>query len=176
MIWDILFVFFISIPALIITGVCSIFIGDNVKYKTALIYTLIEFALLAILQFKIILPFCIDLGYEEVAIGRTWTYIINVIILILLSLSFLGAMAERAIVCPKCGAWNEYRILEKISSKSYDVWETVERDIKNKNGDTIGSYDSRELRTRHKGTELLICKKCKKKFTHTYEYTTDKYI
>ena len=83
---------------------------------------------------------------------------------------------QKAIVCPKCGAWNEYRILKKISSKSYDVWETVERDIKNKNGDTIGSYDSRELRTRHKGTELLICKKCKKEFTHTYEYTTDKYI
>lgn len=174
MIWDILFVFFISIPALIIALLCGTFIGDKVKYKTALIFTLIEFALMVILQFKIILPFCIDLGYEEIAIGRTWTYIINVIILILLSICSLGGMMQNAIICPHCGAWNEYRVLKELSSESYDVWETVERDIKNKNGDIIGSYDSRELRTCHEGSRLLICKKCKKEFTHTYKYTTDK--
>ena len=112
MIWDILFVFFISIPALIIALLCGTFIGDKVKYKTALIFTLIEFALMAILQFKIILPFCIDLGYEEIAIGRTWTYIINVIILILLSICSLGGMMQNAIICPHCGAWNEYRFLK----------------------------------------------------------------
>jgi hypothetical protein len=174
MIWDILFVAFISIPAMFVAVLYGIFFGDNAKIGTALILVLIEFVLLAILQFKVILPFCIDLGYEEVSIGRNWTYIINVIILIVLCISSFGAMAEKAIICPHCGAWNEYRFLKQISSESYDVWETVERDIKNKNGDTIGTYDSRELRTCHESSEILICKKCKKEFTHTSKYTTDK--
>ena len=153
----------------------GIFLGDRIKYKTALVITLIEFALLAILQFTVLLPF-LDYMFDSEGTFREYalTYnIISAIIVIYFSYKFWLSLRNNAIICPHCGAWNEYINLGNLSRESYDTWEIVKRDIRNNKGEKIGTYDSRELHTLHASSYRLMCKKCEKEFTRHIRYTTD---
>ena len=151
------------------------FFGDRIKYKTALVITLIEVALLAILQFTVFLPLLYYMCDTDGALREyALTYnIISAIIVIYFSRLFWLSLRNNAIICPHCGAWNEYINLGNLSRESYDTWEIVKRDIRNNKGEKIGTYDSRELHTLHASSYCLMCKKCEKEFTRHIRYTTD---
>ena len=158
---------------------CTSFVGtlfgDRIKYKTALVITLIEFALRAIFQFVVILPlvyYMCDTDGDVREYASTYN-IISAIIVICFSRLFWLSLRNNAIICPHCGVWNEYINLGNLSRESYDTWEIVKRDIRNNKGEKIGTYDSRELHTLHASSYRLMCKKCEKEFTRYIRYTTD---
>lgn len=64
----------------------------------------------------------------------------------------------RADVCPKCGAWNSMEYVKTLYKYDSKERVNVERDIRNNEGEKIGSYDSSEI---HDVTNRLALERCK---------------
>lgn len=77
---------------------------------------------------------------------------------------------EKVIVCPHCGAWNEYEKLKCHSHSEHSGWRIVDRDIKDSYGNRVGSYESREQCTYSYYDYTLRCTKCGEEFEHTFSY------
>ena len=77
---------------------------------------------------------------------------------------------EKVIVCPHCGAWNEYEKLKCHSHSEHSGWRIVDRDIKDSYGNRVGSYESREQCTYSYYDYTLKCTKCGEEFEHTFSY------
>ena len=169
MIWDILFaiiaVFPIAFLADMYGDVFGLFVSSRCKRETSVIMTSILCVLLIILHLKVILPFFIDfLHFEEECLGRTWLYIISAILVVLLCIYSFSKLEGYAIVCPHCGAWNDYTDKKILFSGSYDKLETVDRKIKDKRGKTIGTYEDKELKTHYYSVSSYKCAQCGKTF------------
>lgn len=61
-------------------------------------------------------------------------------------------------VCPDCGEWNSMELVKTLAQNNYKQRVDVERDIRNKEGKKIGSYDASEI---HDFTDRVIVLKCK---------------
>ena len=169
MIWDILFaiiaVFPIAFLASMYGDVFGAIVSCRCKRATSVIMTSILCVLLIILHLKVILPWVIDLlNFEAECLGRTWLNIVSAILVVLLCIYSFGKLAKYATICPHCGAWNDYTDKEILTSGSYDAWETVDRKIKDKNGNTIGTYEDKELKTRYYSCASYKCAQCGKTF------------
>ena len=62
--------------------------------------------------------------------------------------------------CPKCGEWFSYVKGKRIGGGHYYADDVVERNIKNRNGDVIGSYETTEKRIHYWSKHEYTCKKC----------------
>lgn len=62
--------------------------------------------------------------------------------------------------CPKCGEWFSYVQGKRVRGRHYYADDVVERDIKNRNGDVIGSYETTEKRIHYWSIHEYTCKKC----------------
>jgi predicted RNA-binding Zn-ribbon protein involved in translation (DUF1610 family) len=62
--------------------------------------------------------------------------------------------------CPKCGEWFSYVQGKRTRGGHYYADDVVERDIKNRNGDVIGSYETTEKRMHYWSKHEYTCKKC----------------
>lgn len=163
LILDILIPLLVSLPLMFLSALFSGFIANKVNKKTALILTLIEFVLLIMLQFEILSW----MSYDGIVVGRIGTYIINGIIFIWACKRAFNWTSNGAHICPHCGVWNSYIILKTKPTKYWESLDTVEKTIRNKDGDVIARYDDREVRTHSSTTYILKCKKCKEEYEHS---------
>ena len=62
--------------------------------------------------------------------------------------------------CPHCGEWFTYVRTKRLSSGSYESDDIVERDIMNRDGDIVGSYETTERRTHFWSVWQYTCNKC----------------
>lgn len=93
----------------------------------------------------------------------------QIILVILVSyiLSYLCGyviMKNSADICPNCGEWNRIEYLEELDRDDYKQRVDVERDIHNKEGEKIGSYDASEVRDFTTYTDRYRCKACGKSY------------
>ena len=85
---------------------------------------------------------------------------IGIIILgIICCIYFLGNDAPVG-QCPECGEWFSYVRGKYLRGGHYYADDVVERDIKNRNGEVIGSYETTEKRIHGWSTYEYTCKKC----------------
>lgn len=74
--------------------------------------------------------------------------IIMAILIVYISLYRIGysLMKSLADVCPYCGEWNRLKSVGYRFGDRHKQIVDVERDIRNKGGEKIGSYDAQEIR------------------------------
>lgn len=79
---------------------------------------------------------------------------------------FSGCDKDDAVICPKCGRWNDYRKKDLLNTSLGSAWVNVEREIRNNKGEVIGSYDAGKERHYYVTEEYMLeCKKCRNNFT-----------
>lgn len=77
-------------------------------------------------------------------------------------------MKSAAVICPNCGAWNEYREVEHLGSSTTEVWQTRDRAIRDSDYRKIGTYESRELHTYRTSVKRVRCTSCGEVFTQGF--------
>ena len=73
-------------------------------------------------------------------------------------------MEDWSIICPYCGEWNRAEFVKELDRDGYKKRVDVKRDIRNKEGEKIGSYDASEIRDFTTYTNLYRCKACGESF------------
>ena len=165
-------VLFSSIASGIIAFAYTIPFATSFKpksFKACYIICGIEFVLLTFLQIRYFLPYFYN--QEEYDPGFM-TYFIDYLgtaaIMLVFSFITFFLILECSIECPHCHALNSCTFEKVLNRESREQWETVDRDIKDNNGNTIGSYETRELKTYRHETSEFKCKRCGKNFSHRY--------
>ena len=161
----------VSTPSIVLFAILkNIAVADNFKKKTTQITTVI-FAVIAIfLEYKYIMPFCFE------ACSSVPLFIDYVLVLIwvaLIAIIYFKIIKSEAIICPNCGAWNDFTCKDVLSSKEYSQWEYHDRGIRNNNGEDIGSYESREQHTYRRVKESVECNQCGEIWNVTSEFEVD---
>lgn len=84
---------------------------------------------------------------------------------------FIGYMVIKAksYVCPNCGEWNNAEIIEVLAEQNYKQRVDVKRDIRNKDGEKIGSFDDSEIHDMSRKLVRIKCNVCGHISTETIE-------
>lgn len=106
-------------------------------------------------------------GFAEELKLSLFGWCVGVIIISYLAYTF---MKGDSVVCPNCGAWNEYETEDHLGTSTKEVWETHDRAIRDSDYKKIGTYESRELHTYTTSTNRLRCTSCGKIFIKSFTY------
>ena len=123
--------------------------------RTAKIISHILVVIECIIIFRIAFEVCDNLW--QIILGLLISYI-------LLYLTAYFSMKMDADVCPNCGEWNRIELVKRLGRDDYKQRVVVERDIHNKEGEKIGSYDASEVRDFTTYTNRYRCKACGKSY------------
>ena len=161
----------VSIPSMVLFAILNnMVVADKFKKKTAQITTVI-FAVIAIfLEYKYIMPFCFE-ACDSVPLFIDYVFVL--IWVALIAIIYFWIIKGKAIICPKCGAWNDFTCKDVLSSKEYSQWEYHDRAIRNNNGENIGSYVSREQHTYRRVKKSVECNQCGEIWNVTSEFKVD---
>lgn len=116
----------------------------------------------------VLLSLAMSLFVFDASFGRlcnNWPWVIGGNLIVWLS----GYLISRvfSVVCPHCGEWNNY-VIVNVSNSRYSRLDTVQKKVYNSRGQDTGYYVEDEVEVY--GTRTFFeckCAKCKKRFTRS---------
>ena len=153
--------FFTGVVYLILNVFVHTFLGLFVELTFSKVWAIA----LTVIVTVLIIGFSADASVElDLSFG---TLSITTIIVSYIAFRF---MRGDSVVCPHCGAWNEYVVVKHLGESTNEVWRTHDRAIRNSDYQKIGTYESRELHTYKTSHKNLRCTSCGQTFSQDFTY------